>query len=74
LLVAFRLGVIERLGSGYDAMAALISGLIYLSISGIGHVGPLSGRLTTDSVLQAFSGLMQVNKGSVDGLPHRIKT
>lgn len=71
-LEAFRPGVIKRLGFGYDEMAALNSGLIYLSISGFGQTGPLSERPATDAVLQAFSGLMQVNKGSVDGLPHRI--
>lgn len=73
-LEAFRPGVITRLGFGYDAMAALNPGLIYLSISGFGQVGPLSERPATDSVLQAFSGLMPVNKGSVDGLPHRVGT
>jgi crotonobetainyl-CoA:carnitine CoA-transferase CaiB-like acyl-CoA transferase len=73
-LEAFRPGVIKRLGFGYDAMAALNPGLIYLSISGFGQVGPLSERPATDAVLQAFSGLMQVNKGSVDDLPHRVGT
>jgi len=71
-LEAFRPGVIARLGFGYEEMAALNPGLIYLSISGFGQVGPLSERPATDSVLQAYSGLMQVNKGSTDGLPHRI--
>ncbi len=71
-LEAFRPSVIGRLGFGYEAMAALNPGLIYLSISGFGQTGPLSERPATDAVLQAFSGLMQVNKGSVDGLPHRI--
>lgn len=73
-LEAFRPGVISRLGFGYDAMALLNPGLIYLSISGFGQLGPLSERPATDSVLQAFSGLMQVNKGSVDALPHRVGT
>ena len=71
-LEAFRPGVIGRLGFGYEAVSALNPGLIYLSISGFGQAGPLSERPATDAVLQAFSGLMQVNKGSVDGLPHRI--
>lgn len=35
-LEAFRPGVISRLGFGYDAMAPLYPGLIYLSISGSG--------------------------------------
>jgi crotonobetainyl-CoA:carnitine CoA-transferase CaiB-like acyl-CoA transferase len=71
-LEAFRPGVITRLGFGYDEVATYNPGIIYLSVSGFGQVGPLSKRPATDAVLQAFSGLMQVNKGSVDGLPHRV--
>ena len=71
-LEAFRPGVIKRLGFGYDAVAAYNPGVIYLSISGFGQTGPFSERPATDGVLQAFSGLMQVNKGSLDGQPHRI--
>jgi crotonobetainyl-CoA:carnitine CoA-transferase CaiB-like acyl-CoA transferase len=71
-LEAFRPGVITRLGFDYDAVAAYNPGIIYLSVSGFGQVGPLSERPATDAVLQAFSGLMQVNKGSTDGLPHRV--
>lgn len=71
-LEAFRPGVIKRLGFGNDAMPALNPGLLYLSISGFEQVGPLSERPATDAVLQAFSGLMQVKKGSVGGLAHRV--
>ena len=71
-LEAFRPGVIARLGFDYPAVAAYNPGIIYLSVSGFSQTGPLSERPATDAVLQAFSGLMQVNKGSVDGLPHRI--
>ena len=71
-LEAFRPGVIQRLGFGYDDVVAYNPGVIYLSVSGFGQVGPLSERPATDAVLQAFSGLMQVNKGSIDGQPHRV--
>lgn len=71
-LEAFRPGVIQRLGFGYEAVAAYNPGLIYLSISGFSQVGPFSERPATDGVLQAFSGMMQVNKGAMDGQPHRI--
>jgi crotonobetainyl-CoA:carnitine CoA-transferase CaiB-like acyl-CoA transferase len=67
----FRPGVAARLGVGYDAVAAENSGILYLSVSGFGQTGPLAGRPAMDPVLQAFSGLMTVNKG-VDGIPHRI--
>jgi len=71
-LEAFRPGVIQRLGFGYENVTAYNPGLIYLSVSGFGQTGPFSERPATDGVLQAFSGMMQVNKGAIDGQPHRI--
>ncbi|MCG8546398.1 MAG: CoA transferase, partial [Alphaproteobacteria bacterium] len=67
----FRPGIAARLGVGYDAVSAQNSGILYLSISGFGQQGPLRDRPAMDPVLQAFSGLMSVNKGN-DGIPHRI--
>ena len=45
--------------------------ILYLSVSGFGQTGPLSGRPAMDPVLQAFTGLMLDNKGE-DGIPHRV--
>jgi len=67
----FRPGVAARLGVGYDAVSAAVPGILYVSISGFGQTGPLAGRPAMDPVLQAFSGMMSVNKG-MDGIPHRI--
>lgn len=67
----FRPGVISRLGLGYDVVAELNPRIIYLSVSGFGQDGPLRERPGTDGVMQAFSGLMSVNKGG-DGVPHRV--
>jgi len=67
----FRPGVIERLGFGYDAVAAAEAKLIYLSVSGFGQAGPMADRPAMDPVLQAFTGLMAENKGE-DGMPHRV--
>lgn len=69
-LEGFRPGVTERLGFGYDKLKAINSGLIYVSISGFGQVGPLSSKPAMDPILQAFSGFMAENKGQ-DGVPHR---
>jgi len=73
LIEGFRPGVAARLGLGYDELSRENPGLIYLSISGFGQSGPYSKRPGSDSVAQAFSGLVSVNPGN-DGTPHRIGT
>lgn len=67
----FRPGVAARLGFGYDDLRAENERLIYLAISGFGHSGPYTDRPATDTVLQAFSGLMSINEGN-DGVPHKV--
>ena len=69
----FRPGVAARLGLGYEALARDNPGLIYLSVSGFGQAGPYSKRPGSDSVAQAFSGLVSVNLGN-DRTPHRVGT
>lgn len=67
----FRPGVIERLGFGYDTVAAAEPRILYVSVSGFGQTGPLAERPAMDPVLQAFTGLIAENVGE-DGVPHRI--
>ena len=67
----FRPGVIERLGFGYDGVAEREPRILYLSVSGFGPTGPLAERPAMDPVLQAYTGLMNENKGK-DGIPHAI--
>ncbi len=71
VIEGFRPGVAERLGLGYDALAARNPRLLYLSVSGFGQDGPYAQVPCTNSVAQAFSGLMSVNLGN-DGAPHRV--
>jgi crotonobetainyl-CoA:carnitine CoA-transferase CaiB-like acyl-CoA transferase len=54
----FRMGVMERLGLGYDDLKPINPALIYCSISGYGRTGPLAGKGGFDLVLQAFTGLI----------------
>src|ERR1700748_2817748 len=67
----FRPGVAARLGLGYEELSRDNPGLIYLSISGFGQTGPYSKRPGSDSVAQAFSGLVSINVGTY-GTPHPI--
>src|SRR5690606_9228373 len=58
----FRPGVAERLGVGYDALAADKPDLVYVSISGYGMDGPYAQAPASDSVMQADTGLMFANQ------------
>ena len=70
-LESFRPGVAARLGFGYPDVEAINSRIIYLSVSGFGQTGPDAERPAVDTVFQAFTGLMSVNRG-LDGIPHRV--
>src|ERR1700751_2507559 len=71
VIEGFRPGVAARLGLGYDALRARNPRLLYVSVSGFGQEGPYVGLPCSDSVAQAFSGLMSVNLGN-DGAPQRV--
>jgi crotonobetainyl-CoA:carnitine CoA-transferase CaiB-like acyl-CoA transferase len=68
---SFRPGVAARLGLGYEAVSASNPRILYVSVSGFGQTGPDRERPAVDTILQAFTGLMSVNKGG-DGAPHRV--
>ena len=67
MLEAFRPGVAARLGL---VPAAGKPDVVFLSISGFGQSGPYAERPCTDSVAQAFTGMVALNTG-MDGVPHR---
>jgi crotonobetainyl-CoA:carnitine CoA-transferase CaiB-like acyl-CoA transferase len=71
LVEGFRPGVAARLGLGWEALSARNKRLLYVSVSGFGQDGPYAELPCTDSVAQAFSGLVSVNIGN-DGTPHRV--
>ena len=56
----FRPGVMERLGLGYEELAAIKSSLVYCTISGFGSTGPARNRGGFDLVAQGVSGLMSI--------------
>ena len=70
----FRPGVAERLGLGYDALSALNPKLIYVSIAGFGHTGPLAQQPVYDPLIQAISSLTTVQAGSDEDRPRLVRT
>ena len=68
VLEAYRGGVAERLGIGYDACAAVNPRLIYCSLSAFGPTGPMRAKPGLDMLVQALGGIMSVT-GEPDGAP-----
>jgi crotonobetainyl-CoA:carnitine CoA-transferase CaiB-like acyl-CoA transferase len=66
----FRPGVMERLGLGHEALAAINPRLIYCAVSGFGHSGPERTTAAFDGKLQAMSGIMSIT-GEPAGGPMR---
>jgi len=58
LIENFRPGVMDRLGLGYERLAAANPRLIMLSVSGFGATGPDAGRRALAPVIHAESGLL----------------
>jgi formyl-CoA transferase len=71
LIENYRPGVMDRLGLGYEALAAINPRLIYCAISGFGMTGPMRDRPSFDIVMQALSGALSVN-GEPDRPPTKL--
>lgn len=61
-------GEMERFELGYDRLAGVNPGLIYVSSTGFGQTGPYRDRPGYDTVFQALSGVMHLT-GHADGPP-----
>ena len=61
LVENFRPGVLDKLGFGFDAVAARNPRLIYASISGYGQTGPYSHKPGYASVCEGVGGFRYVN-------------
>ena len=66
---AFRPGVVDRLGVGYEAVRARNPGIVYASIAAFGQTGPLVKTPAHDLAIQAYSGTLSLNLGK-DGEPN----
>ena len=74
LVQNFRPGVAERLGFGEPAARAINPGLIYVSISGVGETGPYVRKRVYDPVIQALSGLADIQRDTETGRPRMVRT
>ena len=67
----YRVGKLEKFGLDYDAVAAINPRVVYLAVTGFGQTGPRRDQPATDSVMQAYTGMMSINR-DINGLPQRI--
>jgi len=71
LVENFRPGTLDEMGLGYEALQGKHPRLIYTSISGFGHSGPLRERAGYDAVLQGEAGIMSLT-GPPDGCGYKV--
>jgi crotonobetainyl-CoA:carnitine CoA-transferase CaiB-like acyl-CoA transferase len=67
----FRPGTLDEIGFDYASLSSRYPSLIYGSISGFGHTGPLRDRPGYDAVLQGEGGLMSVT-GDAEGPGYKL--
>ncbi|MBU2954809.1 CaiB/BaiF CoA transferase family protein [Marinobacter sp. F3R08] len=68
LVENFKTGGLDKKGLGYADLSKINPGLIYCSVTGFGHTGPMAADAGYDYLIQAQSGLMSIT-GVPDGQP-----
>jgi crotonobetainyl-CoA:carnitine CoA-transferase CaiB-like acyl-CoA transferase len=70
----FRPGAVERLGLGEDTVREIRPDIVYVSISGFGDSGPYANQRAYDPVMQALSGLAEIQTDRDTGRPRMVRT
>ena len=70
----FRPGVADRMGLGEKELRKITPQLIYVSISGFGENGPYSGQRVYDPIIQALSGLADIQRDKETKIPKMVRT
>jgi len=65
----FRIGVMEKLGLGFEQLHKEFPQLVYLSVYGYGHSGPRSSMRAYDNVVQCFAGVAKTQANIETGEP-----
>ncbi len=70
----FRPGAIDKMGLGADVIRELKPDIVYVSISGFGDKGPYAHKRVYDPIIQALSGITDIQADATDGRPHMMRT
>ena len=74
LVQNFRLGTMKRMGLSYEEVTKINKKIIYASISGFGDKGPYSSQRVYDPVIQALSGLADIQRDQETNFPKMVRT
>tara|TARA_B100000676_G_C18079401_1_gene850128 strand:+ start:1933 stop:3057 length:1125 start_codon:yes stop_codon:yes gene_type:complete len=67
----YRVGKLTKFGLDYDSIVKVNPKVVYVAVTGFGQTGPRNDQPATDSVMQAYTGMMSINR-DINGLPQRI--
>jgi crotonobetainyl-CoA:carnitine CoA-transferase CaiB-like acyl-CoA transferase len=70
----FRPGIADRMGLGEQAVRAIRRDIVYVSITGYGTKGPYANQRAYDPVIQAISGLADIQRDRDTGRPRMVRT
>src|SRR5512135_3533245 len=70
----FRPGVAEGMGLGEEVVRAIRRDIVYVSITGYGTKGPYANQRAYDPVIQAMSGLADIQRDRDTGRPRMVRT
>ncbi len=74
LVQNYRPGAIERMGLGEDVVRQINPDIVFVSISGFGEAGPYANQRVYDPVIQALSGLADIQADRETGTPRMVRT
>lgn len=67
----YKTGTLDKYGLGYEQLKSEFPQLIYCSLTGFGHTGPLKNFAGYDFLIQGMGGIMSLT-GPADGMPHKV--
>tara|TARA_Y100001934_G_C12353343_1_gene776644 strand:+ start:767 stop:1966 length:1200 start_codon:yes stop_codon:yes gene_type:complete len=74
LVQNFRPGTMKRMGLNYEEVKKINKEIIYASISGFGEKGPYANQRVYDPVIQALSGLADIQRDQKTNFPKMVRT
>ena len=74
LVQNFRPGTMARLGLDETTVRTLNPGIIYVSINGVGEDGPYARQRIYDPMIQALSGMADIQADNDTGRPRMVRT